>query len=96
MPAEAGGRQADMSCGHPFIGSPFVIPITKTVAVIGHAWYHIRMEFERLLEIVGDEPAFEMGLLLAGDVDPANVRRQLSRWTKAGHLNSYRPNQQFR
>ena len=44
------------------------------------------MEFRRLLEIVGDEPVFETGLLLAGDVTPANVRRQLSRWTKAGHL----------
>lgn len=44
------------------------------------------MEFTRLLEIVGDEPIFETGLLLAGDVDPANVRRQLSRWTDAGRL----------
>jgi len=39
-----------------------------------------------LLEIVDDEPVFETGLLLAGDVDPADVRRQLSRWTKAGRL----------
>jgi predicted transcriptional regulator of viral defense system len=44
------------------------------------------MEFAQLLEIVGDEPVFETGLLLAGDVDPANVRRQLSRWTKAGRI----------
>ena len=44
------------------------------------------MEFERLLEIVGDEPIFETTLLLAGDVDPANTRRQLSRWTEAGRL----------
>jgi predicted transcriptional regulator of viral defense system len=44
------------------------------------------MEFERLLEIVGDEPIFETSLLLAGDVDPTNTRRQLSRWTKAGRL----------
>lgn len=44
------------------------------------------MEFERLLEIVGDEPVFETSLLLAGDADPANARRQLSRWTKAGRL----------
>jgi len=44
------------------------------------------MEFGRLLEIVGDEPVFETGLLLAGDVDPADVRRQLSRWTRAGRL----------
>jgi predicted transcriptional regulator of viral defense system len=44
------------------------------------------MEFERLLDIVGDEPVFETSLLLAGDADPANTRRQLSRWTKAGRL----------
>lgn len=44
------------------------------------------MEFARLLEIVGDEPVFETGLLLAGDVDPADVRRQLSRWTEAGRI----------
>jgi predicted transcriptional regulator of viral defense system len=44
------------------------------------------MEFERLLEIVGDEPIFETSLLLAGDVNSANTRRQLSRWTKAGRL----------
>jgi predicted transcriptional regulator of viral defense system len=44
------------------------------------------MEFTRLLEIVGDEPVFDTTLLLAGDVDPAHVRRQLSRWTAAGRL----------
>ena len=44
------------------------------------------MEFRRLVEIVGDEPVFDTGLLLAGDVNPVDVRRQLSRWTKAGHL----------
>jgi predicted transcriptional regulator of viral defense system len=44
------------------------------------------MEFPHLLEIVGDEPVFETGLLLAGDVDAANVRRQLSRWTKTGRV----------
>jgi predicted transcriptional regulator of viral defense system len=44
------------------------------------------MEFERLLEVVGDEPIFETSLLLAGDVAPSNARRQLSRWTKAGRL----------
>ena len=44
------------------------------------------MEFARLVRIVGDEPAFETGLLLAGDVDPNNVRKQLSRWTRAGKL----------
>lgn len=44
------------------------------------------MRFEELLAIVGDEPLFETGLLLAGDVDTADVRRQLSRWVKAGRL----------
>jgi len=44
------------------------------------------MEFKNLIKIAGDEPAFETGLLLAGEVDPADVRRQLSRWTKAKRL----------
>jgi hypothetical protein len=44
------------------------------------------MEFTTLLQIVGDEPVFEAALLLAGDVDPRHVRRQLVRWTKAGRL----------
>jgi len=44
------------------------------------------MQFQRLLEIIGDEPVFETGLLLAGQVDPVDVRRQLSRWTRAGRL----------
>ena len=48
------------------------------------------MKFEDLLGIVGDEPVFETGLLLAGDVDPADVRRQLSRWTRAGRLHQLR------
>ncbi len=43
------------------------------------------MEFARLIEIVGDEPVFETGLLLAGE-DPADVNLQLSRATKAGRL----------
>ena len=44
------------------------------------------MRFEDLLEAVEEEPLFETGLLLAGDVDPGDVRRQLSRWVKAGRL----------
>ena len=44
------------------------------------------MEFPQLLEIVGKEPVFETGLLLAGAVDPNDVRRQLSRWTRAGRI----------
>jgi predicted transcriptional regulator of viral defense system len=46
----------------------------------------MRMEFNNLVKIVGEEPVFETGLLLAGEVDPADVRRQLSRWTTAGRL----------
>ena len=37
------------------------------------------MKFEEAVEIVSEEPLFETGLLLAGDVDPADLRRQLSR-----------------
>ena len=48
------------------------------------------MEFNSLVRIVGDEPVFETSLLLAGNVDPADVRRQLSRWTKAGRLYQFR------
>ncbi len=44
------------------------------------------MKYERLQEIVGNEPLFETGLLLAGDIDPASVRRQLSRLTASGRL----------
>ena len=48
------------------------------------------MEFNSLVRIVGEEPVFETSLLLAGEVDPADVRRQLSRWTKAGRLHQLR------
>jgi len=44
------------------------------------------MEFTALLEIVGDEAVFETALLLAGEVEPRQVRRQLVRWTQAGRL----------
>lgn len=44
------------------------------------------MDFERLLEIVGDEPIFETGFLLAGVSDPNSLRQQLSRWTQARRL----------
>lgn len=39
-----------------------------------------------MLEIVGNEPIFRTGLLLAGDVDAIHVRRQLGRWVKAGKV----------
>jgi predicted transcriptional regulator of viral defense system len=44
------------------------------------------MKFQELLRLVGDEPLFETGLLLAGDVGPMAVRRQLSRWVSSGRL----------
>jgi len=44
------------------------------------------MRFAELLSVVGDETVFETGLLLAGDVDPGDVRRQLSRWCAAGRV----------
>jgi predicted transcriptional regulator of viral defense system len=42
------------------------------------------MDFKTLIEIVGDEPVFETALFLAGDVDPVEIQRQLSRWKKKG------------
>lgn len=42
-------------------------------------WYIVAMEFKQLVEIVGDEPLFETGLLLAGNVEPDALRKQLSR-----------------
>jgi predicted transcriptional regulator of viral defense system len=44
------------------------------------------MKFASLLAAVGHEPLFETGFLLAGEVDPADVRRQLSRWVTNGQL----------
>ena len=44
------------------------------------------MKFEEALQIVSGEPLFETGLLLAGDVDSADLRRQLSRWTRSGRI----------
>ncbi|MGB4594138.1 MAG: hypothetical protein WBI63_10260 [Coriobacteriia bacterium] len=44
------------------------------------------MKWTELLDATGAEPIFETGLLLVGDVDRADVLRQLSRWTSAGKL----------
>ncbi|MHB1293940.1 MAG: type IV toxin-antitoxin system AbiEi family antitoxin domain-containing protein [Anaerolineae bacterium] len=44
------------------------------------------MEFQDLLAIIGDEPLFETGLLLAGPASPEAVRVQLSRWVQSGKL----------
>lgn len=48
------------------------------------------MKFENLLVLVGNQPIFETGLLLAGDVDPDHVRRQLSRWVRSGRVRQLR------
>lgn len=48
------------------------------------------MKFRELTEIVADEPLFESGLLMAGAVDPADLRRQLSRWTRSGKIHQLR------
>lgn len=44
------------------------------------------MKFDKLLATVSKQPVFETGLLLAGAVDPTDVRRQLSRWVQAGRV----------
>jgi len=44
------------------------------------------MEFAELLEIVGEEPVFETGLLMAGNTNSRDIRRQLSRWRQTGKI----------
>ena len=44
------------------------------------------MEFDTLLEIVGEDPVFESSILLAGNVDSRTIRIQLSRWVKANKI----------
>lgn len=44
------------------------------------------MKFDDLVTSVSKQPFFETGLLLAGTVDPTDVRRQLSRWTRSGRV----------
>jgi predicted transcriptional regulator of viral defense system len=44
------------------------------------------MEFSELVKIIQDEPVFDTGLLLAGDANPREIRRQLSRWRQAGKI----------
>lgn len=48
------------------------------------------MKFEEAVEIISEEPLFETGLLLAGNVDAADLRRQLSRWTRSGRIHQLR------
>jgi len=44
------------------------------------------MKYSELLAIVENEPVFETGLLLAGNVSPSYLRRQLSGWVDSGKL----------
>ena len=44
------------------------------------------MKYSELLAVTAYLPVFETGLLLAGDRDPQDVRRQLSRWTADGKI----------
>jgi predicted transcriptional regulator of viral defense system len=44
------------------------------------------MEFNELVEIIGSELVFETGLLLSGDANTKEIRRQLSRWKRAGKI----------
>jgi hypothetical protein len=44
------------------------------------------MNFNELLNIVQDEPVFDSALLLAGDANPNEIRRQLSRWKLSGKI----------
>jgi predicted transcriptional regulator of viral defense system len=58
----------------------------ESIAIICHLWYLFRMVFPELIDIVGEEPVFETGLLLAGDANPREIRRQLSRWKEVGKI----------
>ena len=66
------------------------------IAVSCHIWQPISMEFLHLLRVVGDGPVSKAGLHLAGEVEPAGVRRQLSRWTSKGQLRRFLPNHALR
>jgi predicted transcriptional regulator of viral defense system len=44
------------------------------------------MNIAQLLRTVGAEPIFDSHALLAGRVDAGDVRRQLSRWVRSGHV----------
>jgi predicted transcriptional regulator of viral defense system len=44
------------------------------------------MDFNTLLNLIGNDPVFESSLLLAGDIKPKIVRLQLSRWVNSGRI----------
>lgn len=48
------------------------------------------MNYDKLLYILGDEAVFESNLLHSGDINPKDISRQLSRWTKTGKIHQLR------
>lgn len=48
------------------------------------------MKFESLLALVGNQPVFETGLLMVGNINRAEVSRQVSRWVRAGKVRQLR------
>ena len=48
------------------------------------------MNYDKLLYILNDEAVFESNLLLCGDINPKEISRQLSRWTKTGKIHQLR------
>ncbi len=44
------------------------------------------MKFQKLLALTQNDPLFETGLLLTGDVEAKAVRKQLSRWKRSGRV----------
>ena len=44
------------------------------------------MNYDALLNLIGDDPVFESSLLLAGNINPKIVRLQLSRWVNSGRI----------
>jgi hypothetical protein len=60
--------------------------LSNFIALISQIWHNYAMKLEYLLSQAIGQPIFETGLLLAGAVDPGDVRRQLSRWAQAGKV----------
>jgi len=48
------------------------------------------MKWEKLLQMVGEEPVFSSALFRIGKTSSADVHLQLSRWVQAGRLNQLR------
>ena len=64
--------------------------VPAEVFIAGTRQIRVAMKFDSLLEIVADEPVFDTGLLLSGEADPAGIRQQLARWTRAGRIQQLR------